>query len=471
MTQIQSAPVSPSSISGHTVKVSDAGPSRKKLSIEIPAGVVTSKLREAFDGLVAQAELPGFRRGKVPRGLVEKKFGPTVRRETKVQLVSEAFRQAVAEQKLRVVGDPMPDKLEELELHEGVAFAFEIEVEVMPEFELPKLEGIEIFKPQMDVTDEVVAEELKKLTINEGNLESRESAEPGDYVTGHAIMTGPDGREFYNLKGAVIQTPPVDKDGKRVDKGMILGIMVEDFAKQVGSPKAGDSLTIKAKGPANHEVEAIRNADLTISFKAERVDRIIPAPVDQIVQGFGLESEDRLREFIKTRMRQHMMVQQQTAMRQQLSKTLVDTTTMELPERLTASQASRTLERRRLELMYRGFEPHKIEEHMAELRAASNAVAVRDLKLFFILSRASEDLKVRVDENEINARITQMAMQRGVRPEQLRQEIIRTNQVAGLFQQIRDHKTMDAILGKANVKDIALDEYNKTVAASEVAKY
>ena len=213
------------------------------------------------------------------------------------------------------------------------------------------------------------------------------------------------------------------------------------------------------------------NAPLTVSFKADRVDRIIPAPVENLVAAFGMESADRLKEFIRTRLKAHVNVQQSTAMRQQLSKHLVDATTMDLPERLTASQTARTLERRRLELMYRGFEPHKIEEHMAELRAASSANAVRDLKLFFILSRAAEDLNVRVDENEINTRITQIAMQRGVRPEQLRQELIRTNQVGGLFQQIRDHKTMDAILAKATVKEMPMDEYNKTVKESEVAKY
>lgn len=455
----------------HSVKVSDAGPSRKKLSIEVPAEVVTTKLKDSFDGLASEAELPGFRKGRVPRALVEKRFGAAVRKEAKVQLVSQAFRDAVSDLKLRVVGDPMPDKLEELDLHEGKPFAFDIEVEVMPEFDLPKLEGIEITKPIMEVSDALVEEELKKLTINEGSLEGRESSEPGDYITGHAVMTGPDGKEFYNLKGAVVQSPPLGDDGKQVAKGMILGIMVDDFSKQLGSPKPGDSVTIKATGPANHEVEGLRNAELTIAFKADRVDRIIPAPVDQLVAAYGMESADRLKEFIRTRLKAHVNVQQSTAMRQQLSKHLVDATTMELPERLTASQTTRTLERRRLELMYRGFEPHKIEEHMAELRAASNANAVRDLKLFFILSRAAEDLSVRVDENEINNRITQIAMQRGVRPEQLRQELIRTNQVGGLFQQIRDHKTMDAILSKASVKEMPMDDYNKMVKESEVAKY
>lgn len=67
-------------------------------------------------------------------------------------------------------------------------------------------------------------------------------------------MTGADGTEFYNIKGCVVQIPTADKGGK----GMILGVMVEDFAKQFGSPKVGQTATLKTTGPENHEVEKLR---------------------------------------------------------------------------------------------------------------------------------------------------------------------------------------------------------------------
>jgi len=79
----------------NTVKVSDAGPSLKKLSIEIPAETVTAKVRESLDTLALEAELPGFRKGKVPRALVEKRFGANVKKEAKGQLVAQAYQQAI----------------------------------------------------------------------------------------------------------------------------------------------------------------------------------------------------------------------------------------------------------------------------------------------------------------------------------------------------------------------------------------
>jgi trigger factor len=450
----------------NTVKIEDAGPSCKKVSIEIPADVVSEKIKDSLETLAVEAELPGFRKGRVPRWLVEKRFGPALKKEAKTELVASAFNKAVEEHKLKIVGQPGGGNLEKVEIVDGKPFAFELEVEVLPEFDLPKLEGIAVKKPIIEVTDEMAEEEIGKIAINEGSLESREESEPGDYITGHAIMKGDkEGTEFYNLKGAVVQVPTKDKKGK----GMILGIMVDDFAKQLGTLKPGETATVKAKGPENHEVEGIRNADLTITFTADRVDRIIAAPRDTLMGAFGVADEAAMKDLVKTRMTQRVQVQQQGAMHQQIAKHLIDHVKIELPKRMTSQQAARTLERRRLELMYRGVEAHKIEEHMAELRKASSDAAVRDLAVFFILHKASEELKVSVSDAEINTRIAQIAFQRNVRPEALRQELIRSNQIGGIYQQIRDHKTLDAILSKATVTDVPAEEYNKQVK-EEMAK-
>jgi len=441
------------------VSVQDAGPSRKKISIEIPAETVSEKLVGSVDLLVGQAALPGFRRGKAPRWLVEKQFGSAVKKEAKTELVSAAMTKAVQELNLQVLGSYPTESLNTAELAPGKPFIFDVEVEVLPEFTLPPLAGIAIKKPNIPITDEMVAEELNKLCVNEGALESRDQAEAGDYCTGHALMKGKEGTEFYNLKGAVIQIPPADKQGK----GMILGIMVDDFGTQVGSPKPGDTVTVKAKGPDNHEVEGIRNNDLVVTFKIDRIDRIIPASTAQLASSMGFEDEASVKGMIRDRMEQRVQIQQQSVMHQQAAKHLLDSTPMELPERMTAQQAERTLQRRRLELMYRGVDLTKIEEHMAELRRTSNTNAARELKLFFILHKASGIMNVGVTEQEINYRIAQIAQQRGVRPDRLRAELIQNNQINGIYTQLGEHKTLDAIVSKAEITEMSADEFNKVM--------
>lgn len=444
----------------NSVTIEDAGPSRKKLKIEIPAETVDERLGESLDTLAMEAQLPGFRKGHAPKQLLQKKFGDAMRREAKEQLVASAYSRAIEDHELKVVGDPVAPELAEVELAAGKPLAFEVEVEVVPEFELPELEGFDILKPKFEVEDKTVEEEIKKLCVSEGELEERESSEPGDYLTGHGKMTGKDGTVHYDIEGAVVQVPTEDREGK----GMVLGVLVEDFAKQMGLPKPGDTFTVKVQGPPHHEVEAIRGDDLTIEFRVDRADRINPAPVEKVLSMFGMDSEDQLKEAIRSRLTQRALIQQQAAMRQQAADRLIEKTDIALPERLSSSQASRTQQRKRMELMYRGVDATQVEEHMAEIRAASDAEAQRELKLFFILHQVADKLDVKVNEAEINGRIAQLAMEQGQRPEKLRQDLIQRNQVGAIFQQIREHKALDAVLAKANVEEVSVEDYRERTA-------
>jgi trigger factor len=444
--------------SDNKVTITDAGPSLKKIAIEVPADAVSERIAESMDTLSLEADVPGFRKGRAPRKLIERRFGTAVRGEAKNQIVAAAYSQAIEDHKLRVVGEPTSETLGDVEIEEGKPLSFELEVEVLPEFDLPKLEGIKVLKPQFEVSDEDVDEELRKICINEGDLEERDEPEPGDYLTGHGVMVGgPDDEEFYDIKGAVVQVPTKDKKGE----GMILGIKVDDFAKQLGLPKPGETATIKAKGPEHHEIEGIRGADLTMTFKVERIDRIIPAKLETIVANFGFESEDQFKDMVRSRLQQRSMVRQQNAMRQQVARHLIEETEMALPERMTTQQALRNLERRRMEMMYSGQDAAAIEEKLAEARGATQEAAARELKLFFIMNKAAEDLEVKVEEPEVNGRIAQMAMEQGVRPEKLRQDLIQNNRVNSLVLQIREHKTMDAILEKAEIEEVSPEEFEK----------
>jgi trigger factor len=355
---------------------------------------------------------------------------------------------------LLVIGDPFGTRMAEIELEPGKDLKFGLDVEVQPEFDLPKLEGLELKRPLIEISDERVDEELTKICLNEGSLEAHDASEKGDYLTGNAKMVDADGTEHYNIEGAVVQCPP---DG---GKGMILGVMVDDLGKQLGLPKAGDSVTIKAKGPEQHEVEALRDKDLTVTFEVTAIDKIVPLERSELVSRFGLADEAELKGRLRERLEQRIKVQQATAVRQQVAKHLLENTDFELPERLTAQQAGRAMERRRMELMYRGMDEMEIESHIGQLRAASAAEARQNLKLFFILNRVAEDMDVQVSESEARQRVAEMAFERGARPEQFFQELVQSGRIQTVFLQIREHKTLDAIVAKANVTDVKAEDFN-----------
>ncbi|MEM1423851.1 MAG: trigger factor [Planctomycetota bacterium] len=443
------------------VDVQDAGPCLKKLTITIPAEKIADQLQLSLGTVVDEAEIPGFRKGRAPRQLVEKRFGSVVKEEAKNQLVASAYSEAIEEQGLKVLGDPEgADELKDVELDPTKDISFTVEVEVAPEFDLPSLEGIEIKRPVIEIEDSHVDKQLDKIRQSEGELESQDKAEPGDYCIGHGLMKVVEsGDEILDLEGAVIQVP-AESDGP---KGMILGVMVDDFADQVGSPKPGDKLEIKTKGPAQHEDPRAREVDLVIEFDIDRVERIAPAPVDKIVERSGLADEAQLRESLKLRLTQQANVEQQSAMRRQVAKSLLDQIEFELPEKLTSRQAERNIQRARFDMQHRGLDDMIIEQRVAEMRDTSDERAANELKLFFVLAKVAEDLSVEVTQDEISGRISAIAAQRGMSPQDLANQLVKQNQISYIAQQIREHKVMDRLVEQAKIEDVSVEDFNKAM--------
>lgn len=444
----------------NTVRVEDAGPCRKKLTITVPASSVAESFESQMATLAVEAALPGFRPGRVPRRLIEKKFGDAVRNECKNQLVSSAYSKAIEDHKLSVLAEPEGnEELAKLELDPSRDLTFSVEVEIAPEFELPSLDGIEVKKPIIDVSDQQVKEQIEKLRVNEGTLETQEKASPGDYCIGKGTMKdAADGKVLLDLDGAVIQIPEKEKG----PKGAVLGVIVDDFAKQVGLPKPGDTLTIQCKGPDVHERLDVRGKSLEVTFKVERVERIIPAKLEDILAKVGMD-EAQMNERVRSQLEQRAAVEQQSAMRQQVARKLIDMVKFEMPRNVSARQAERSLARARMELAYRGLDQAEIENKIAEMRAGTMEQAVGELKLFFIMMKAAQSFGVQVTEDEVNGRIMQIAADRRVRPDKLRAELIQSNQIGMVVQQVREHKAMDAVLARAKVSDIPLADYNKLV--------
>jgi len=444
------------------VKIEDIGPCLKKITITIPAERVSEQMETSLAMVSMEAQLPGFRPGRAPKRLIEKKFGSVIESEARNQLVASAYSEAIEEHKLQVIGEPDGSAMEDLKVEAGQPITVEVQVEVAPQFELPTLDGIEVKKPLIEVTDARVADQLERVKLNEGNLEQQDASQLGDYCIGHGILKTADGETVLDLPGAVIQIPK-EKDGS----GLILGVKVEDFGKQVGLPKPGDALTVKAVGPENHERVAVRGEPVEISFTVEQVQRIIPAAEEDLVKNFGFEDAEQLKQSLRMRLEQRVMIEQQTAMRQQVARHLLESVSFDLPEKLTQGQAERNLERARMEMLYRGLDESTVEERIAEMRSSSKDVAQRELKLFFILNKVALDMEVQITEEEVYGRIAQMAAERGQRPDELRQQLIRSNQINTLAQQIREHKAMDTILSKASIEDLDLEAYNKHFAKTE----
>jgi len=450
------------------VKVEDAGPARKRLTITVPAEAINERIEQSMNTLISEAAIPGFRKGRAPRALIQKRFGGAVKDETRGQIIADAYSKAIEDHELKPVGEPEPvTPIDEIELAEDKPLTFTVELEVVPDFELPKLEGIEIKKPMLEITDEHIQNELDRQAIQLGDHEDVDGEiQPDDRVIGYAVATRKGEDEPFFTHDEVAFVHPGDKEGGR---GQLLGLLIDGLADLVKGKKVGDSFTVETTVPENHEREDIRGKDITIEYQIRQVVRITPATIEQVVERYGMESEEILREQIRLALEQRRDQEQANTMREQVYEHLVDSVDFELPEKLSAAQAGRFVKQQEMELLYKGMSPEEVEDQLAEVRAQSMDIAKRRLKLFFMLHRLATHYEIQVSEQEINGRIAMIAAQRGMRPEQLRQQLMQAGRVDEVAMMVRDHKTADRVVQDCTVTEISADDWRKHLAEKSKA--
>ena len=143
------------------ITVEEISPLTRKLKIQLPAEDVAKEIEAAYSKLKSEVHLKGFRKGKVPRRILEQNYGPKVQAEVGEKLVQATYFDAIEQQKLDVVAHP------EIKAHNfgpDGTFVYEAEVDTRPQFELQQYKGLEIEKPEIAVDDSEVDEGLSLLT-------------------------------------------------------------------------------------------------------------------------------------------------------------------------------------------------------------------------------------------------------------------------------------------------------------------
>lgn len=448
------------------VKVEDAGPAKKKLSIEIPAELIAAKVGENYDSLQADAQIPGFRKGRAPMRLLEKRFGNDIQSDVCRQVVGEGYQQAVEDNDFRVLGDPDIKGMDDLELPAEGSLSYEVEIEVVPEFELPELKDLEINKPMFEVSDEDVTAEFDRYREMYAQPKETEAASFDDYLTADIVVKTKDGEVADEQKGGYVLVA----GEKRKFKGAVAGILVDDIGKTLEGKKKGDVVTVSATGPSQHEDEKIRGQELEIEVTVTKVESLEPMGAEEMVTMMGMDSEEEAKDQFRANLEARVENDQAKAMHGQVIDALLEKVEVELPEGLSGRQAEQIQQRQVIELMQSGAGEADIEEKIAELRDSSAEAAGNQLKQLFILDKVSEHFDVQVDEAEVNGQIASVAAQQGARPEQVRQQMSQNGQLQQLYVQLRETKAIEKIIEGAKVTEVSVEEWEKLNPAEDEDK-
>jgi trigger factor len=447
------------------VNVSDAGPCKKKIEIEIPEQKVRDFLDKKYQDLRKEAVVPGFRKGRAPLRLLEKRFGSDVSKQSKLELMVAASEDAIKNSGLDTLGDPNIDH-EKVELPDSGPMKFDFEVEIRPEFELPELDGIAIEKPKFEVTDELVNTELDALRRRSGvwtpkdktvELDDQAIADVVLVTEGKADHDKRDNIEIYVRK-----------------TGFVAGIPVEDLDQLLKDAKHGDTRKTTVEIPATFYNEDYRGKKVDVEITLKEVKVLEPAEMnEEFLARYGAKDENDLKDMIREQMTLQSERESKSAMSEQVFAYLRDKVELDLPEAVVASQSLSILQRQYSNLLMRGLSREQVDEQMDQLRAGSEEQAKEQLKMFFIMDKLAEKLDVSVSEEEINSHIAYVASTRGRRPEKMREELARDGSLSQFIIQVREQKCIEKILEKANITDVAPDKIKpaaKKPAAKKTAK-
>jgi len=452
----------------NTVTIEEIGPCKKKVSVEIPAEKIKHITDEQYTELGRGAIVPGFRKGRAPRRLLEKRFGKETSEQVKLKLLADSSKAAIKDNELDVLGDPNID-YEKIELPEDGPMKFDFEVEVRPQFELPGLEGIPLERPKLQITDEHVDGEIERLCRYNGVWTPRkedESVQTDDQI----------------IADVVLQVEGVEEEEKHDDieayvrpTGFVGPVPVEKLDELLSGAKAGDTRQTTIQIPSTFFKEQYRDKKVDVKITVKDIKYLKPAQIDKnLLSNCGVDSEDELKERIRTSLQGRLERQIRLGMVEQVYKYVLDNTDFELPTDAAAAYSTTLLRRQYANLLSRGLPREQIEEQMEQLKAASEQRAKEQLKIFFIMDKVAEKLEVQVSDEELNGQVAALAVQQGQRPEKLRQEMERSGSLEQFRQQVRDEKCVEKILESAKVTEVepkkAAEKPKKTVKSEEKPK-
>jgi len=429
------------------VNIEDAGPCKKKVLVEIPEQSIKETADQQYETLRKEAVVPGFRKGRAPRRLLEKRFGKENSKKIKLTLLADASDSAIKDNELDILQEPDID-YENIELPDKGPLKFDFEVEVKPEFQLPELKEIPIEKPKLEVTKDQIEREIEQAQKWSGIWAPKEDGkiEVDDQIIADATLKIEDTDKEEKFDNTEIY---IRKNG------YVGPIPVENLDEILKGAKAGDLKQTTVEVPKTFFKEKYRGKKVGISIKINEVKYLKPALLDEnFLKRFGVENEKQLREKVEESLNDRLQQQARNQMRDQIYKYMLDNTDFDLPMDIVADQTNSILQRQYANLLKQGLPQEQINENMEKLHASSEEQAKQQMKTFFIIDKVAEKLDIDVTDEEINGQIAQAAIQRGQRPEKLREQMAQNGSLGQFKVQVREDKCIAKLLDSAKITKV-----------------
>jgi trigger factor len=427
------------------VQVVDSGPCRKTVSISIPPEKVREHLESVYQSAANQVQMKGFRPGKVPRKLLEQKFGPAILSEAKESLINNSFNDALREHRLAVVGSPRIDGVRDEPLDPAGKLEFQVHVDVRPEFELGEVRGIGIKRMSTAVTDEDLESALRQITDQKRKLQPTDDPiEDGDFVKVDVV---------YVLDKA--PEPIKEQKGLQLNTNIpIAGTDPQVFAAKLRGASRGDTRAIPITFPPTFEVAAARGQTGEARLTILDTLRIMAPPLDdELARQLDFDSLDALKGHLSERIGKEKERLEKLRQEDEMIRKLMDDYPFDVPSSLVEDQVKHMLASFEQQLKQSGAPAEEIEKRIEEAKPQAQKDAETRVRVFFLLDAIARKEKVFVTEGDVEAEIRTIAAQNNATAEQVWAHYEKHKLLADLRVGIMERKVRDFLRESAKITD------------------
>ena len=428
-----------------SVNIVDVGPCRKHIRVIINRPDIDERINEQFKKMMPEVVVPGYRPGKAPRKLIEKRFFREVAEQIKGELLLQSLEQLAEEYKLNPISLPNINP-EQIDLPETGPLVYEFEIEVAPEFELLPYKGLKLKRPVKEITEADIDQALKRFLRRLGVTVTKDGpADLDDIIVADVVVTH-EGEQLTSMSKVQLRLDPqlAFSDG-----------VAPDFGAKMKGVQAGEERTLEI-----HLSPALANANLrgkTVqgTFKVSAVQTVKePELSDAFFAVMGVANLEQLREKIRVSLQRQLEYEQRRSAREQVLAHIGAAATWDLPNDLLHRQAAQALNRQILELRSSGFAEEEIKARINVLRQDIMASTAKALKEHFVLQKIAEVEKIEVTDEDVNFEIENMAEQAGESVRKVRARIERENLMESVMTEILERKALDLVLEHAEYEDV-----------------
>jgi trigger factor len=432
------------------VTIENTAPCRKKLRVEVDAQRVAGTRAEIVQEFRKGASIPGFRPGKAPEPMVEKRYAAQIDDELRKRLIPESYREALNEQRLNVVGYP---QVESVEYQPGRPFVYTATVDTAPEFPLPDYKGISVKKKAAVVRDEDVQKTLDSLREQQADFVDVQgrTLRAGDFAV--INYTGvAEGKPISEL------APEAKGLGENKDFWLLVSSdsFLPGFCDQLLGASAGEKRQVLVDFPADFPTKPLAGKKATFFVDVVALkEKKLPELNDDLAKKLGAESLEKLKDAVRKSVLAEAEGRQNADLRRQIIEHLLSKVAFELPESLVSQETRGIIYDVVRENSMRGATKEQLEQKKDEIFGFAAKSAKERLRTSFILEAIAHAEQIKVEEPEVEERIAELAQRSRTTPARLKAQLAEKGGLGEIEEQILVGKTLDFLVDSAKVEEIA----------------